>query len=366
MSSFYAELVIAGRTYPVRQCEFGFSQATDGRGRVQAKVRHGLLHLTLDVPIDDQLLGWAQAAHKPLAGHVTFFETNQRTARETVSFAAGQCVGYDEVFESGAAGDGAYVCQLSITSDGLTLTPGGPVGAFVAPAAGEHGSPAAATVLPVALASAVANSLIPRHLPPPTASPDLQQVHLTTAEWQALTAGRWDMRNNKKFLKQHRNTEFQVADTGLTYRVDGTGKVVAVYDAQKSYNVTGTRKGVPYVPLTLTGQPTFAGTPHMYPPGPPHKSLVVIDMVGNRPADFKLANEAAGLTAVLRAQSRDLTEAPEGYTWHHRDDFKPSTTPPPVGTCTMELVTTDAHEATFVHKGSCDQYNKHVGTKQYK
>ncbi|MGI4863585.1 MAG: type VI secretion system tube protein TssD [Janthinobacterium lividum] len=65
MSSFYAELTLAGSTYPVRQCEFGFSQATDGRGRVQAKVRHGLLHLTLDVPDTDQLPALAQAAYKP-------------------------------------------------------------------------------------------------------------------------------------------------------------------------------------------------------------------------------------------------------------------------------------------------------------
>jgi hypothetical protein len=51
MSSFYAELEIAGSTYPLRKCQFEFEQATDGRGRVVAKVRHGQLHLTLDVPI---------------------------------------------------------------------------------------------------------------------------------------------------------------------------------------------------------------------------------------------------------------------------------------------------------------------------
>lgn len=146
MASFSAELTVAGHTYPVRRCEFGFSQATDARGRVQAKVRHGLLHLTLDVPDHDQLLAWAQAAHKPLSGHVTFFETNRQAARETVSFAAGQCVGYEEVFVSGAGGDGAYVCQLTLTSAGLTLAPGGPAGAFVAPAAREHAAPVAAVV----------------------------------------------------------------------------------------------------------------------------------------------------------------------------------------------------------------------------
>ena len=51
-------------------------------------MRHGLLHLTLDVPDADLLLDWAHAAHKPLGGHVTFFETNRQTARETVSFTA--------------------------------------------------------------------------------------------------------------------------------------------------------------------------------------------------------------------------------------------------------------------------------------
>jgi hypothetical protein len=94
MSSFYGELEVAGSSYPLRLCQFEFEQATDSRGRVVAKVRHGQLHLTLDVPHDDQLLNWANTPHKLLAGHVTFFDTGRRTARETVSFAAGQCVRY--------------------------------------------------------------------------------------------------------------------------------------------------------------------------------------------------------------------------------------------------------------------------------
>jgi hypothetical protein len=78
-------------------------------------VRHGLLHLTLDVPTDDQLLDWANTAYKPLAGHVTFFEDDRQTARETVSFATGQCVSYQEFFVAGDGEAGAYVCQLLIT-----------------------------------------------------------------------------------------------------------------------------------------------------------------------------------------------------------------------------------------------------------
>ncbi|RZJ92906.1 MAG: hypothetical protein EOO60_06780 [Hymenobacter sp.] len=58
------------------------------------------------------------------------------TTRETVSFAAGQCVGYEEIFEGGDGSAGAYVCQLTSTTTGLV--PGGPAGAFVAPAARER------------------------------------------------------------------------------------------------------------------------------------------------------------------------------------------------------------------------------------
>ena len=90
MASFYAELEVSGRTYPVRSCQFEFTQATGERGRVVAKVRHELVHVALDVPNDDVLLDWANTAHKPLAGHVTFFETDQRTARETLNWVAGQ------------------------------------------------------------------------------------------------------------------------------------------------------------------------------------------------------------------------------------------------------------------------------------
>lgn len=154
MSSFYAELTVDGQTpYPLRQCQFEFTQATDQRGRAAAKVRHGLLHLTLDVPTDDQLLDWANTVHKPLSGHITFFEDDRKTARETVSFAAGQCVSYQESFVAGDGEVGAYVCQLVVTSTGLTLTLGGASQPYVAPAAHDYATAAVATVAPVAIAA---------------------------------------------------------------------------------------------------------------------------------------------------------------------------------------------------------------------
>jgi hypothetical protein len=118
---------------------------------VQAKVRHGLLHLTLDVPDSDLLLDWAHVAHKPLSGHVTFFEPDQRTARETLSFAAGQCVSYQETFVAGEGTAGAYVCQLTLTSDGLSMAPGGPASPFVAPAARGYAAPVGAALLPLGM-----------------------------------------------------------------------------------------------------------------------------------------------------------------------------------------------------------------------
>lgn len=165
MSSFYAELEVAGQTYPVTQCQYGFEQPAGERGRVRARVRHGLLQLVLNVPDDDQLLNWANTPHQELAGHVTFFAGEQ--AQETVSFAAGQCVGYQETFVAARGQDGAYQCALTITTTGLVLTAGGPSRPFVAPAARDHGLPALASsvVAPVAGAASAAPADWVSHLP---------------------------------------------------------------------------------------------------------------------------------------------------------------------------------------------------------
>ena len=78
-------------------------------------MRHGPLGLTLDVPDDDELLAWAAAPFKPLAGEVVFFDLTAQVPHETIAFAAGHCVGYHEDFEDSRTGPGAYVCQLRIS-----------------------------------------------------------------------------------------------------------------------------------------------------------------------------------------------------------------------------------------------------------
>jgi hypothetical protein len=125
MASFFAELHLTGNRYRVVRCHYGASQSTDARGRVNAKVRHDLLHLTVDVPDNDDLLHWAATAHKPQAGEVVFYNPTQLVALETIAFTAGECVGYQEVFESGVGGDGSYVCQLIIAAPAFELRAGG-------------------------------------------------------------------------------------------------------------------------------------------------------------------------------------------------------------------------------------------------
>jgi len=62
-----------------------------GRGWVHERVRHGLLEL---VPEGEQLLLWAATPHYPLDGSVSFYQENDRMARESVDFSGGQCVHY--------------------------------------------------------------------------------------------------------------------------------------------------------------------------------------------------------------------------------------------------------------------------------
>jgi hypothetical protein len=128
MASFHAELHLTGTSYRVVRCRYACHQPTDARGRASSKVRHDLLHLALDVPTNDELLLWAATPHKSLSGQVVFYDAAQQVAHETIAFSAGECVGYREQFESGAAGDGAYVCHLTIAAAGFELRGGGPAG----------------------------------------------------------------------------------------------------------------------------------------------------------------------------------------------------------------------------------------------
>ena len=65
--------------------------------------------------------------HYPLDGQVSFYQVNGLMASETVAFKAGQCIGYQEVFEAGADLVGSYRCSLTIAAAQLELVAGSPV-----------------------------------------------------------------------------------------------------------------------------------------------------------------------------------------------------------------------------------------------
>ncbi len=145
MASFAAELHVAGQSFPVIRCTFGVEQATLQRGRVSAKVRYKPVQLLLDVPEDDTLLAWAAAPHKRQAATILIRNAAGGSVSETLHLQAAYCVSYEEEFVAGSEAAGAYVCHLTLSDpEGWTLTAGGLAGAFVAPAAREHGVPGAA------------------------------------------------------------------------------------------------------------------------------------------------------------------------------------------------------------------------------
>ena len=148
MASFAAELRVAGHAFPVIHCAFGVEQATHQRGRVSTKVRYGLVQLTLAVPEGDELLAWAAAPQKRQPAEVLFRDSVGGSVLETLSLKGAYCVVYHEQFISGDEQGGAYQCLLTLSDpDGWTLTAGGPVVAFVAPVAREHGVPVEAVAV---------------------------------------------------------------------------------------------------------------------------------------------------------------------------------------------------------------------------
>ena len=132
MASFSADLYVAGQQFPVVRCTYGTDQATDGRGRVVAKVRYGPVQLVLDVPDNDVLLLWVHNPQLRQAASIVFRQATGGGMQETVHLAAAYCVGYQESFVSGDQSTGAYQCHLTLVDpDGFTIQAASPTLAFI-------------------------------------------------------------------------------------------------------------------------------------------------------------------------------------------------------------------------------------------
>lgn len=113
------------------------------------------------------------------------------------------------------------------------------------------------------------------------------------------------------------------------------------YNESKRPYERAKEKGIEGVKKTENGGVSFAETDKIYTKEDGTKCIVKVKATGNRSKDFEAANEAMG-----------LDETPEGYVWHHVDDYNVEE-----GTITLELVEDEAHNMTKPHSGGCAQYD---------
>ena len=121
---------------------------------------------------------------------------------------------------------------------------------------------------------------------------------------------------------------------------DIANKTAQKYNAKYNPYEKAISKGYKKVKRTANGGVSFQGTEYIYYHNG-QEARKVIQATGNRNNDFKMANQAMG-----------LSETPDGYVWHHLDDYNVEK-----NTITMELVMDEAHNASKPHSGGCAQYD---------
>lgn len=101
-------------------------------------------------------------------------------------------------------------------------------------------------------------------------------------------------------------------------------------------------KGFNDIPVSKNGtSPDFAGLKKYLYKGNLDFGKVRIKVTGCRDLDFAQCLKQMG-----------LDKTPKGYTWHHLDDLDENLE------CTMQLVRSDAHKATYNHLGSALQFQE--------
>ena len=117
-------------------------------------------------------------------------------------------------------------------------------------------------------------------------------------------------------------------------------KAAQEYNAKYNPYERAVSKGYTNVKKTANGGVSFQGSEYMYYYNG-QEARKTIQATGNRNNDFKMANQAMG-----------LQKTPDGYVWHHLDDYDVEK-----NTITMELVMDEAHNAAKPHSGGCAQYD---------
>ena len=141
-------------------------------------------------------------------------------------------------------------------------------------------------------------------------------------------------------LLKGKGTACEAVESGSSSLQDIANKAAQEYNAKYNPYERAISKGYTDVKKTANGGVSFQGSEYMYYHNG-QEARKVIQATGNRNNDFKMANQA------MR-----LLETPDGYVWHHLDDYNVEK-----NTITMELVMDEAHNASKPHSGGCAQYD---------
>ena len=153
---------------------------------------------------------------------------------------------------------------------------------------------------------------------------------------------------NQKIVQKELNKSVENVSEGkiektltLEEKQDMADRVAQEYNESKRPYERAKEKGIEGIKKTENGGVSFAETDKIFEKEDGTKCIVKIEATGKRKTDFDEANKAMG-----------LEETPDGYVWHHIDDYNVKD-----GTMTMELVEDEVHFACTPHAGGCAQYD---------
>lgn len=113
----------------------------------------------------------------------------------------------------------------------------------------------------------------------------------------------------------------------------------------KGYNKSGS--GLPPVSENKLAPDFSSNSNWLFPTSGGQKNIIEMKLQGSRNLDFIEANKIAKVDHLVPPGKN----APDGYIWHHMDNFDPST-----GKSSFQLVKEDIHVLTLPHTGSAKQY----------
>jgi hypothetical protein len=93
--AYTAELAIEGKTFPIRKCEYGFSQKVDLLGKPIPMVTSNRIKLEITGTDDETNISWAANEKKKLGGTISFYRADQSVMKE-IKFEDGFCIKYKE------------------------------------------------------------------------------------------------------------------------------------------------------------------------------------------------------------------------------------------------------------------------------